>query len=241
MLMHAALPGTQHLNDSKSASAPLWGWDTAPCSTSSHHSPWTLNVPHWLSEMTLAQNRGRGPQRAAAFWVLEILGNSCCGSRQTSAGVPCSPEPSPAWSRGATTHPWGTALPRAALPRAELLLPRAQRLLWACPAGHWPSVALQGPWGAAGDAAPVPNPRPCRAHSPSCWHWGPRERSQEDFSLESPITASCLWAPSPQHTTYSMKYECTEILTGTLLCYSSSQMEFMNCEIDFHFQECLNM
>lgn len=91
MLMHAALPGTQNLNDSKSASAPLWGRDTAPCSTSSHHSPWTLNVPHWSSEMTLAQNRGRGPQRAAAFWVLEILGNSCCGSRQTSAGVPCSP------------------------------------------------------------------------------------------------------------------------------------------------------
>lgn len=93
MLMHAALPGTQHLNDSKSASAPLWGWDTAPCSTSSHHSPWTLNVPHWLSEMTLAQNRGRGPQRAAAFWVLEILGNSCCGSRQTSAGVPAPRSP----------------------------------------------------------------------------------------------------------------------------------------------------
>lgn len=63
MLMHAALPGTQHLNDSKSASAPLLGMGH---STELHQlPPFSLDIEHFrhcLSEMKLAPNRVRGSQ-----------------------------------------------------------------------------------------------------------------------------------------------------------------------------------
>lgn len=43
MLMHAALPGTQNLNDSKSASAPLLGMGH---STVLHQLPFSLDIEH---------------------------------------------------------------------------------------------------------------------------------------------------------------------------------------------------
>lgn len=207
-----------------------WGWDTAPCSTSSHHFPWTLNIPHLLLKTKLAQNGVRKiPTSCCILGLGRSLGNSCCGTRQNLFRRSLLPwEPSLASCRGDPTCPLGPALPRA------------QRLLCSWLPGR--ALAKPGPCrgsrerGADAEPAAVQDPQPHPAGTGDAV-----ERSQEDFSLESPITASCLWAPSPQHATYSMKYERTEILTGTLLCYFSSQMEFMNCEIDFHFQECLNM
>lgn len=76
---------------------------------------------------------------------------------KSSADVPCPPG-SP------STCPWGTALPRAALPRAVFLLPRAQRLLWpSCLAEHWPRVAP------ARDTALVPNLWSAEHPAPPCW------------------------------------------------------------------------
>lgn len=169
---------------------------------------------------------------------------------KTSSGVPCCP--------GSPARPCATVTPRVprhcpaqgSTAKGSIPAPRGTEAAPVLPA--WQGTGQAWPTLLQGLPEPPGTQRRCRTRGcagPAMQNTQPHpagtgdsvERSQEDFSLESPITASCLWAPSPQHTTYSMKYECTEILTGTLLCYSSSQMEFMNCEIDFHFQECLNM
>lgn len=156
MLMHAALPGTQHLNDSKSARAPLLG---VGHSTELHQlPPSSLDIEHStliIRDETGTKQGQRIPTSCSVLGFGKSLGNSCCVSRQNLCRRSLLPwEPSLALCRGATTCPWGTALPRAAF-----LLPRAQRLLWSpCLAGHWPGVAP------AGDTAPMPDP--CRTCSP---------------------------------------------------------------------------
>lgn len=154
MLMHAALPGTQHLNDSKSASAPLQGMGH---STVLHQlPPFSLDIEH--STLVIRNETGtkqgqRIPTSCCILGFGKSLGNSRCGSRQNlfrcsllPGAQPClvlrchhvSPGHCPA--QGSVPAPTGTA----------------------CPAGHWPSVApagLPGPrhrWQTRGRAEPSP-------------------------------------------------------------------------------------
>lgn len=158
----------------------FWGWDTAPCSTSSHF-PWTLNIPNWLSEMKLAQNKvRRTPTSCCISGLGRSFCDSCCGSRQNLFRCSLLPwEPSPALCHRDTTCPSALSYPRQ---HCQGQHSRSQGHRGcsspACLAGHWPSVAHApaGAPGAAGDAAPMPNPWLCRTShaehaAPSCWDW----------------------------------------------------------------------
>lgn len=93
MLMHAALPGTQHLNDSKSASAPLLGMGH---STELQQLPsFSLDIEH----STLIIRNGSGtkqgqriPMSCSVLGLGKCLGNSCCGSRQNLCRCSLLPE-----------------------------------------------------------------------------------------------------------------------------------------------------
>lgn len=75
MLMHAALPGTQHLNDSKSASAPLLGMGH---STVLHKlPPFSLDTEHstLVTKNEIGTKRGQeDPNELLYFGSWKVTG-----------------------------------------------------------------------------------------------------------------------------------------------------------------------
>lgn len=143
MLMHAALPGTQHLNDSKSVSAPLLG--TGHSTVLHQLPPPSLDTEHCRN----GTKQGWRIPRSCCIWGFgKSQGNSRCGLRQNPLrrSQPHIPRALPC--QGSTA--------RAAFLLQELLCSCSR----SCSAPAWQGTAQ----GASCSGSGLPNP--CRTRSP---------------------------------------------------------------------------